>query len=181
MFVVSASIASAEPIPSAPTSPMIDPRRRGVEPEEAHARAGERRGERREVERVDDGAVDVVEAQGGVPDDHERAEAHQRRPAGEAVETVGDVHGVGRRPDDQSGEDDEHPRRHVPARVVGAGERDRLGDAGLGDQPPRDQEAHPERDVVLLLPEDAPVVAFADLDEVVEEAHQSPSRGSRPT
>jgi hypothetical protein len=47
-----------------------------------------------------------------------------------------------------------------------------VGDAGAGDQPPRQAEADQHRHVVLLLPEDAPVVALADLDEVVEEAHE---------
>ena len=50
-----------------------------------------------------------------------------------------------------------------------------------GDEPPGDAEAHQHRDVVLLLPEDAPVVALADLDVVVEEAHAAPSPGRRPT
>ena len=95
-----------------------DPRRRGVEPQEAHARAGERGGQRGEVERVDDGAVDVRVPERPVADDHERAEAHQRRAAGEAVEAVGDVDGVRRRPDDQPGED--HPDRPSAAPSPGS-------------------------------------------------------------
>jgi hypothetical protein len=58
------------------------------------------------------------------------------------------------------------------AEALGAGDRDRLGDAGGRDEPPRDAEAHEHRDVVLLLPEDAPVVPLLDLDVVVEEPHE---------
>ena len=59
VLVVSASSASAAPMPERADVAHEDPRRRGVPPQEAAARAGERGGEHGEVERVDHDAVDL--------------------------------------------------------------------------------------------------------------------------
>ena len=101
--MVSASRASAEPSPSAPTSPMmiragaaLNHRKPMQAPANAAAIAARSSG-------LTTRAVDVGVPERPVADDHEGAEAHQRRAAGEAVEAVGDVDGVRRRPDDQPG------------------------------------------------------------------------------
>ena len=68
---------------------------------------------------------------------------------------------------------------HLEADVA-PGDVDRLGDARRDDEPPGHQDADDHRDVVLLLPEDATVVALADLDEVVEEPHQRHEQHADP-
>ena len=112
---VSAQNASAAPSASAPTSPMKI--RAGAafhhrKPRQPPAKAG---GEHAHVERVDDRAVDVGVAERPVGDDRERAEAHQRRSGGQAVETVGHVDRVRGGPDDHPGPEDPHDRRHLEA------------------------------------------------------------------
>src|SRR3954468_3571485 len=59
----------------------------------------------------------------------------------------------------------------MPARPRVTSERDGLADLGRRHEPPGDPHRDDERDVALLLPEDAAVVPFVDLDVVVEKSH----------
>ena len=100
--------ASAPPSESEPVSPMKIWAGERVPPQEAEAGAGERRRDDGEVERVSylvagrawSDRAELV----ALPDvhDHVRAEHHRAGAGGEAVEPVGEVHGV-------AGAGDDHP------------------------------------------------------------------------
>ena len=112
--------ASAPPSDSEPVSPMKIAAGRGVPPQEAEAGPGDRRRDHREVERVahlvaggarGDRAALVV-----LPDVDQRvgAEDHHAGAGGEAVEPVGEVHGVAGAGDDHP--DEQRSRRPSAAR-----------------------------------------------------------------
>ena len=152
-----------------------DPRWCGVPPQESTAGSGEPSREHREVERIHGSArehsVHLGITERPVADDRERQESEEGRATRETVESVGDVDRVGGGPHHERGPHDPQPPRDLPARPIEARERDRFRDVGCRHQPPRDAARHGERDVALLLPEDAAVVALVDLDHVIEQAH----------
>ena len=124
--------------------------------------------------------VDVRVTERPVRDDREGQEAQQTCTGCQAIEAVGDVHSVRCAPNGHPGKHDPHRPRHVPARPVVAGERDRFADTGGRHQPPRDPNRDCQGDVALLLPEDAAVVRLVDLDVVVEETDARTTPGCRP-
>ena len=130
VFVVRARPARPAPIASEPVSPMkICAGAAFHQRNPAHG-AEHRRGDHREVERVLDLVAGVAERPEA--DDHVGDEGEDRRAGGEAVEAVGEVHGVRDREDHQHAPERPPDRVQVEVEEVEAGERELGVDLGEG-------------------------------------------------
>ena len=143
-----------------------------IPPKKAGAGPGEGRSKDGEVVWVDERRIQIVIPETNERDNGKGGKGEHRRAAGETIETVGDVDGIGGAEDDRPRPDHPQRRTELPTRKAGSRNRQMRVDVGARHQRCCDTEGHEQRDVSLELPQHAAVALQANLDVVIHETNE---------